>query len=238
VNASVLRRLRAFFPEAKFRNFYGSTEAPLIAAYTVPEGAEILDVIPLGTPVTNVEVALRTDDGEIVDATLGAEGEALVRSDILMMGYCGSPEETADAFIEQRSEACLCPVRRWYRTRDRVSVDEGGQLRYVCRVDQMLKVGGMRLDPSEVEAAMIEQPGITSCAVVGISTEERGTRLIGFFTGTGDGEKIRRALLQRLPRYMVPDECYLEAELPQTTSGKVDRKVLQQLASQRVGVRP
>ncbi len=226
-NAAALRTLRPVFPEATFHHWYGSTEAALVSAVSFEPGAPLPDLLPLGQPVSNVEIAVWDEERqEISPATHG--GELLVAGTMLFSGYRRADDLSSAAFRELRSDTG--PTRRWFHTRDVVRVDEQGQLHYVGRNDRMVKVQGFRADLHEVEAVLASLPGVHQAAVVAIKDNRTGARLLAFYVGVASSAELRAALQARLPGYMVPEKSVALDALPTRSTGKVDYLELQRRA--------
>ncbi|HEY8208039.1 MAG TPA: amino acid adenylation domain-containing protein [Myxococcaceae bacterium] len=224
-----LRALRAVFPKATLHHWYGSTEAALMTAASFPPEAAVPDVLPIGTAVSNVDVA-RSDEGGAPAAWVpGTEGELLVSGTTLLDGYCNDPGRTAEAFVLAAGPGQL--ARRWFRTRDHVRCGPDGQLSFVCRLDRMVKVGGVRVDLGEVEAAIERAPGVREAAVIAVGDPVSGCRLWAFAAGDArSAEELGAALRDVLPAHMLPARIELRPSLPRTATGKLDRPALARLA--------
>jgi thioesterase domain-containing protein len=109
---------------------------------------------------------------------------------------------------------------RMYRTGDLARWDRHGRLHFVCRADHQLNVRGVRVEPGEIEAALVAAPGVEQAVVV-----LRDDRLVGYVTGDADPVRLRHDLATRLPAHLVPAVVVI-TEFPRTTSGKIDRAKL------------
>jgi amino acid adenylation domain-containing protein len=226
-NAVALRKLRPVFPNATFHHWYGSTEAALVTAMPFAPGLELPERFPLGDVVGNVDVALRTEEGTIVDIAPGAAGELLVDSTLLFSGYYGDESVTAGAFVPRLRAGV--PPGRWFCTRDLVRVDDGGTLHYQGRIDHMVKIRGFRVDLEEVTMALRRHPSVENGIVIARHGDRAGgTSLYGFVTGTSVvPQVVRDFVAASLPRYMVPAAIFrLDGDLPTTATGKVDLRRL------------
>jgi acyl-coenzyme A synthetase/AMP-(fatty) acid ligase len=118
--------------------------------------------------------------------------------------------------------------RRYYRTGDLVRCLEGGQLGYLGRADQQIKIRGYRVELGEVEAVLGRQPGVIQVVALGWPVEDDATRgIAAFITGDAiDPAAVTAAAREHLPAYMVPHSIRVLPELPLNANGKVDRNAL------------
>jgi acyl-coenzyme A synthetase/AMP-(fatty) acid ligase len=187
--------------------------------------------IPIGTLSANSEGLILDADGAECDA--GEPGELCIRSSTLTRGYWKRPDLNARAFLERPSHGPF--PRVYYRTGDVVSRGPDGLLHFHGRRDRMVKTRGHRVELDEVEAAVAAHPGVAEAAVYAVP-DGQGSSLIRCSVtlrekvgeGTG-GPALLRYLRDRLPAYAVPRDIAVVADLPRTTSGKVDRARLREL---------
>src|SRR5882757_2029109 len=183
---------------ARLLNVYGPTETTIWStAWEVPREPTHVSI---GRPLLNTRVSV-------------VDGELLIGGAGLAVGYHARPELTAQRFVSDADGA------RWYRTGDRVRRRPDGELEFLGRFDDQVKVRGHRVEPGEIEAALEAQPAVRR-AVVAVRDE----RLVAYVTGSAAGVLARAA--EVLPAYLVPDTVVELDELPLTLNGKVDRKAL------------
>src|SRR6185437_8948657 len=115
---------------------------------------------------------------------------------------------------------------RMYRTGDIVRWRKDGQLQYVGRADEQVKVRGYRIELGEIRAALAELEGIEQAAVIAREDRADAVRLVGYVTGVADPADIRARLGQRLPTYMLPSAVVVLDALPLTVNGKLDTRAL------------
>ena len=213
---------RHFLPGTRIANGLGTTETGLCRQLVVRVEEEVADgIMPVGYPVTGMEVEVVADDGSPLRA--GATGEIAVTSRSLASGYWGDERLTASAFVAARGR----PGLRTYRTGDLGRLRADGCLEYLGRRDGLSKVLGQRVEPAEVEAALATIPGVEA-AVVRIEADERGEgRIAAWVVAPGlDEADLRAGAAARLPAHMRPSSYVAVPELPLSASGKVDRSAL------------
>jgi amino acid adenylation domain-containing protein/non-ribosomal peptide synthase protein (TIGR01720 family) len=197
---------------------------------------------PIGPPLPDLVIDLRDAGGQLVP--LGVAGEMLVGGAGLARGYLGRPELTAERFVpDPWSGRRGAPGSRLYRSGDLARRLPGGGLDYLGRADSQVKVRGFRIEPGEIEAALLAEPGVAAAAVVVREPAPGDRRLAAYVTARGqeaDGlaAAVRAALRQRLPDYMVPATVTALAALPLTANGKVDRRALAALDPEAVSPLP
>ncbi|HEX4959375.1 MAG TPA: non-ribosomal peptide synthase/polyketide synthase, partial [Thermoanaerobaculia bacterium] len=214
---------------ARLINGYGPTEAVITATlYPVPAG-ESLPAVPIGRPLAGRWAHVLDRHGNPVPP--GVPGE-LVLGGLLARGYCGRPDVTAERFVPDSWSGE--PGTRLYRTGDRVRWLPGGNLAFLGRIDQQVKVRGFRIELGEVEAALSSHPAVAQAAVV-VAGEGVERRLVAYLVGRVGAPlpaagALREFLNGSLPDYMTP-AAFIEIEsLPLTPAGKVDRRALASLA--------
>lgn len=224
----VLRALRERLPAAVFYNVYGQTEANSSMFYRVDEiPADDGARLPIGRAFPNFEVFALDGAGRVIDRP-GVEGELHVRAGTVAAGYYGDAERTARAFVPDPR----APVTggRVYRTGDRVVLDEHGAYHFRGRVDDLIKSRGHRIELGEVELALSACDGVARAAVVAVPDDRVGHRLHAFASPRDgaalDATTIRAQLARHLPEYMIPEHLTVRDELPQTSTGKIDRAAL------------
>jgi len=212
-------------PGRRFFNAYGPTEATVCA--TVAEcTADEPGAPPIGRPISNVRVYLL--DAGLNPVPVGVRGELCVAGAGLARGYLGRPSLTADRFLPDHFSHE--PGARLYRTGDLARWLADGQLEFLGRDDQQVKVRGFRIEPGEVEAALSAHESVRDCVVVAQGEAAHERRLVAYYVAAA-GREVDAAALQefareRLPAFMVPSVFVALDELPLTPSGKVDRLLL------------
>lgn len=208
-------------------NLYGPTETTIWSTTTAlrdvrPAGG----TVPIGRPVANtVTYVVDRHDRPV---PVGVAGELLIGGEGVSPGYLNRPELTAERFVE-----CTVtdgPPIRVYRTGDVVRWLPDGDLDFLGRADDQVKLRGFRIELGEIEAVLATHDSVGSCAVLVREDVPGERRLVAYATTVGEaalaGGDLRVYARERLPEYLVPEVFVLLAALPLTSSGKVDRRSL------------
>ena len=224
-----------WFRGRRMFNAYGPTEITIAATLSWPLTGQ--GAAPIGRPVWNTRVFVLDEQLALVPP--GVAGELYVAGAGLARGYLGRPGLTAERFV-----ACPfgAPGERMYRTGDRVRWAVGvrgdgsprpvtaGELEYVGRSDDQVKVRGFRIELGEVEAVLAGLPGVGQAAVTVREDQPGDKRLAGYVVPAADAELnpagLREACGRVLPRHMVPAVITVLRGLPLSPAGKLDRRAL------------
>ncbi|HEX7242663.1 MAG TPA: amino acid adenylation domain-containing protein [Longimicrobiaceae bacterium] len=207
----------------RVRNFYGPTEDTSYSTLSVVERGS--EHVLIGRPMTGSQAYVL--DARLRPVPPGVPGELWLAGNGLARGYAGRPDLTAESFLPNPFGTA---GTRMYRTGDRVRWRASGELEYLGRMDFQVKVRGYRIEPGEIEAALLEHTGVRETAVVVREDDAGNRRLVAYWVDV-EGERpgvegLRAHVLERLPEYMVP-AAYVRLEaLPLTPNGKLDRKAL------------
>jgi non-ribosomal peptide synthetase-like protein len=223
-------------PQRLMFNTYGPTEATVSASLApLTAGAPVTIGIPLpnyGLLVIDPEVDLNSGNGLRL-LPRGETGELCIFGPGVSAGYLGRPDLTAEKFLDN-PWASNQKYQRLYRTGDLARIGEDGSVQCLGRADDQVKIRGFRVELGEIEAVLAKQEGIGTVAVI-LRQEQGIDQLIAFIvreSGSaleGIAESIHRlrlALSQVLPAYMVPSRYEFLDEMPRLSSGKIDRKTL------------
>jgi non-ribosomal peptide synthetase-like protein len=211
-------------------NTYGPTEATVIAtAWECVPGK----LVTIGPPIPTYHVYLLDENQKPVPA--GQPGELYIGGVCVARGYVGRPDLTAERFIanpvaDPRATAATAVPHRLYRTGDLGRWTPEGEIEYLGRIDSQVKLRGFRVELSEIEAVLMECPGVQTAAVAVHQDAGNIQQLVGYLVmregQEPDEEAIRPILRKRLPPYMVPTLLEVLPSLPMMPSGKVDRRSL------------
>ncbi|WP_437079543.1 amino acid adenylation domain-containing protein [Streptomyces sp. enrichment culture] len=229
VSGATVRRLHEACPALRVVDGYGPTETTTFATcHPVPRPCTGGATVPIGRPMANTRVY-------VLDACLRpvppqVTGELYIAGAGLARGYLGKPGLTAERFVADPYSPGS--GGRMYRTGDLVRVNADGDLEYMGRADQQVKVRGFRIEPGEIEHVLTEHPHVARAAVVAQRDRPGSTRLIAYIVpeevpGTGGTPAgLRESVRQRLPEYMAPSTYVVLDRLPLTANGKLDRAAL------------
>ncbi len=206
-------------PHARFTNLYGPTECTGMSCYY--HVGDAVESIPIGHPFPNTRILLLT--AQNTPAAKGEVGEICIGGTCLTLGYYGNFEKTNEVFVQNPLNHHYS--ERIYRTGDLGRWNSRGELEFVCRKDHQIKHMGHRIELLEIEVNTNRLEGIRlSCCVYHQPTD----RVLLYYTGNREEKSVVSELLQRLPRYMVPNRVFRLDTMPLTANGKLDRVALQQ----------
>jgi amino acid adenylation domain-containing protein len=221
-------KLQALAPCMVF-NHYGPTETTVgVTTYHVNESVkEVRSVtLPIGRPLPNVQAYVLDDYMQPVPA--GVAGDLYIGGKCVARGYLNRAELTATRFIPNPFSAE--PGERLYRTGDVVRYLADGQIEFLGRQDEQVKVHGFRIEPGEIEAALREHESVEEAIVVALSDAHGETYLAAYVVArvghTPASSELRAFLKGKLPEYMLPSVYLVLDKLPLSPHGKVDRRAL------------
>lgn len=214
--------------DATLRNHYGPTEAVICATHMPVEGHQGPGVVPIGRPNQNVYTHVL--DQELRPVPAEVVGELYLGGAQLARGYLGRPGLTAQRFVADPFN----PGMRLYRTGDLVRRNLAGNLEFVGRADEQVKVRGFRIELGEVESVIASHPAVRHCLVLA-EESPAGARLVAYVVPAAsplpgptelDVNDIHAHAAAVLPHYMVPTAAAVIKEIPLTVHGKLDRRAL------------
>jgi amino acid adenylation domain-containing protein len=228
VSVAHVRKAMTHWPQLKIVNCYGPSECSVISScYVINEiPGEQQRSIPIGRPVGDRKVYLL--DRRLRRTAIGMSGEICVGGPAVARGYLRRPELTAERFVPDpfSKEA----GGRLYRTGDLARYLAQGNLEFLGRVDQQVKVRGFRIELDEIRETLNRHPGVSKSVVIAREDEPGNKRLVGYVTAADGVEltapELRNYLREELPEYMVPSAIMILPDLPLNVYGKVDHQAL------------
>jgi acyl carrier protein len=222
-----VERALSELPDTTLVNGYGPTETTTFAAYhLIQRDTPNRPSIPIGRPLANTRLYVL--DAGRHPVTPGRPGELWIGGDGLAVGYLDDAELTADRFV--RDPFTESPTRM-YRSGDRARLLPNGALEFLGRIDNQLKVRGVRVEPAEIETALMAHPGVERAAVTVHDVGAAGRTLVAFVVATTPdappaAADLKAFLRSRLPERIVPHYYERLVRLPLLPNGKLDRRAL------------
>jgi len=221
-------------PGRRFYNVYAPTEATIYATIFECSGAHRASP-PIGRPIANMRIYLLDSNLQVVP--IGGPGQLRVGGSGLARGYLRRPEMTAERFIP--NPFAVEPGERLYTTGDVGRYLPDGNLEFMGRTDDQVKVRGYRIELGEIEAVCLEHPQVHEVAVVAREDQGGDKRLVAYYASQAEQPltpgALREFLKSKLPDYMAPARLVLMRSLPKMPTGKIDRKALPQEARPDAG---
>ena len=213
-------------PGRDFYNAYGPTEATVCASMYLCSNNENQPP-PIGKPISNTKLFVL--DTNMHPLPVGVPGELHIAGVNVARGYLGRPEMTAQIFVP--NPFSITPGSKLYKTGDLVRFREDGNIEFLGRIDEQVKLRGYRIELGEIEAVLQNHPSVRQNAVI-VWDDGTGDRYMVAYIEPEDGQavdvgNVRKYLSEKLPGYMVPTTYMLLEAIPLLPNGKVDRKALQ-----------
>lgn len=199
----------------KVYNLYGPTECTTYATYFLTRPNKQETMVSIGAPLSNSKIIVV--DEQLKSVGTGQKGEILIGGDCVGLGYYNQPDLTNEKFI------CIPSYKdKFYRTGDIGYVDIDGNLAYVGRIDDQIKLRGFRIELLEIEARLLQIDGVSTAVVI---FDKADQALYAFVKSELSAEILTHKLREHLPEYMVPQVRIIES-FPLNNSGKIDRLAL------------
>jgi mycobactin peptide synthetase MbtE len=216
--------------DASLYNFYGPTETIMNTTCYPVKGTQGTRIVPIGRPKINTQVHLL--DAALQPVPVGVIGEIYIGGTHVARGYHHRPALTAERFVADPFN----PGGRLYRSGDLARRNADGDIEFVGRADEQVKIQGVRIELGEIAAAIAVDPSVGQAVVVVVDVPQVGKSVVGYVTPATGGrdtvevDRIRARVAAALPDRMAPAAYVVLEEIPITTHGKVDRDALSQLA--------
>ncbi|HKV40956.1 MAG TPA: amino acid adenylation domain-containing protein, partial [Blastocatellia bacterium] len=216
-----LRRSRA-----DLHNFYGPTETSMGCMDWLCLRDWDRTSVPIGRPISNIREYVF--DGQFSPVPIGVAGELYISGEGVAFGYHGRPDLTAEKFLPDPNGDCV--GSRMYRSGDLCRYLPNGDIEFLGRIDQQVKVRGFRIELGEIEAALARHESVRECLVVAHEYTTADQRLIAYVVPVNGAEvsatELRSFVKERLPGFMSPAYFVQLEKLPLTANGKVNRAAL------------
>ena len=212
--------------DAELHNGYGPTEATVAVTFWKCKASVGRSSVPIGRPIANTRIYVL--DARRQPVPIGVAGELYIGGDCLARGYLDQPELTAERFVADPFSAKA--GARLYRTGDLARYLTDGNLEFLGRLDNQIKLRGFRIEPGEIETALAQHPAVRESVVVARDDPGFGRQLVAYVVCRGgaapSARELRGFIGQRLPDYMVPSTFVTLAAMPLGRNGKIDRGAL------------
>jgi amino acid adenylation domain-containing protein len=222
---ALVRSWRMVAPHCRVVNLYGPTETTMVKCfYRVPEEVEP-GVQPVGEPLPDSQALILTAAGRL--AGVNEIGEIVLRTPFRTQGYINAPEAQERHFITNPFTGD--PGDVLYRTGDLGRYRPDGSLTVLARLDQQVKIRGVRIEPEEVTAVLSRHAAVANCAVIARADHQGEAALVAYVVPADTppaAAELRMFLAEQLPAALIPSAFVFLHDLPLTTNGKLDRRAL------------
>jgi amino acid adenylation domain-containing protein/non-ribosomal peptide synthase protein (TIGR01720 family) len=221
LSAVHIRKVREAYPNLTVINGYGPTEnTTFTTCYRIEDHFET--DIPIGSPITNTTVYILDSNGQ--PAPIGVPGEICTGGEGLARGYLNQPYLTAEKFVPNPFKA----NEQLYRTGDLGYWLPDGNIVFIGRIDNQVKVRGFRIEPGEIEERLQKHPAVKEAVVIARKTTVGTQELIAYVSSETAliAAELRSHLAETLPNYMIPAHIVRLDQLPLTVNGKIDKRAL------------
>jgi aspartate racemase len=221
-----VQRVLAELKDCQLINGYGPTEnTTFTCCYPITSLAGLSGSVPIGHPISNTTVYVL--DGFMNLVPIGVSGELYIGGDGLARGYLNRPELNDERFVDNPFSQIA--GARLYRTGDLVRYRADGEIEFIGRIDNQVKVRGFRIELGEIESALVEHPSVREAVV--ITRKDEGDKHLAAYLVPAAGvtpsaDEMREFLGQRLPGHMIPSVFVALESLPLCPTGKVNRRAL------------
>jgi amino acid adenylation domain-containing protein len=221
-----VKLFRSKLPHVALHNLYGPTEAAIDVTYWSDlEKDPNIEIVPIGTPVSNTQIHIRSASGQL--SPIGVPGEICIGGVQVARGYLNQPELTKEKFItdpySEDKDAKL------YRTGDQGRWLSDGNIEYLGRIDDQVKIRGYRIELGEIEQVLLQHENLRQVVVLARADKQGTKKLTAYVVmdeAAYDKQELQNYLGERLPEYMVPRLWVRLDSLPLTPNGKTDKRAL------------
>lgn len=219
----ILKDWKQKYSNTKLINMYGITETTVHVTYKELSDEDIIgNISNIGKAIPNVTAYILDKNRALLP--IGVTGELYVGGPGVGRGYLNKPELTIDRFIKSqfKNDEIL------YRSGDLARRLSNGDMEYLGRIDQQVKIRGYRVEPGEIENRLLKHELIKEATVIDRQDDKNNNYLCAYIVGTKElnTEKLRNYLSEQLPHYMIPSYFVQISEMPLTSNGKLNKKLL------------
>ncbi|MBD2309010.1 amino acid adenylation domain-containing protein [Chroococcidiopsis sp. FACHB-1243] len=209
-------------PDAKLINFYGASEVSAnVTFYDTSLLSDRFSTVPIGFPIDNTQIYVL--DRHLQLTPIGVVGELYVGGDGLARSYLHRPELTQERFIDNP----FLPETKLYKTGDLARYCNNGQLEYLGRRDDQIKIRGFRVELGEIVHAIAQHPSVENAVVIASNDPQDDKYLIAYVVTEEDSiPQIQQYLQQKLPNFSIPSAFMVLDSIPLTSNGKIDKQAL------------
>ncbi|MEH2171961.1 amino acid adenylation domain-containing protein [Nostoc sp.] len=222
---NLIEKIEKNAPHCRILNHYGPTETTIgVLTYSVNGKIQETVTVPIGKPIANTQVYVL--DAHLQPVPLGVVGELYIGGDSLARGYLNHLELTNERFINNPFSDIQ---QRLYKTGDRVRYLSNGDIEFIGRLDDQVKVRGYRIELGEISTALSQHPEVRESAVIAKEDISGEKRLVAYIVPTSHSafeHDFRNFLKAKLPEYTIPTSFVILKALPRSANGKLDRNAL------------
>jgi len=226
----LLRHISSLSAQCQIINHYGPTETTVGSlTFNIEQPDQYpwaSTTVPIGRPIANVQTYVL--DSYLNPVPIGIPGELYIGGIGGARGYHGLPEQTAERFIPDP----FFPGGRLYKTGDLVRYLEDGNIEFLDRIDQQIKIRGFRVELKEIETALRQHPSVQECVILARADPFSNKHIVAYVLSRKKQftiDDLRNFLKSKLPEYMIPSGLVVLDAFPLTLTGKVDRQKLQSM---------
>ncbi|MEH1938562.1 MAG: amino acid adenylation domain-containing protein [Nostoc sp.] len=219
--------------KVNFHNLYGPTEVCINTTFSTCQPGIKQKIVPIGRPISNNQIYILDQNLQLVP--IGVPGELHIGGAGLARGYLNRSELTAEKFISNPFNNSKS--ERLYKTGDLARYLPDGNIEFLGRIDNQVKIRGLRIELGEIEEVLNQHPDVLNAVVITCADSIESQRLVAYIVPSTEQptsvNQLRTFLKEKLPDYMVPAHFVILDSLPLTPNGKVDRKALSALNFER-----
>jgi amino acid adenylation domain-containing protein len=220
------------YPDTVLVNMFGITETTVHITYKEIKESDIkLSLSNIGRPIPTLSTYIL--DKNLKPVSIGAAGEIVVGGEGVARGYLNKPELSAEKFIHFHHSSFITHHSKLYRSGDIGRYLENGDIEYLGRIDQQIKIRGHRIELGEIESFLLQYEQIRDAAVIDKKNEEGESYLCAYIVpgssqpdSSIEASALQKYLARQMPSYMIPSYFVQVDNIPLTANGKVDRKAL------------